>query len=193
MPALFCPFQPKCFLAVFHNGRAVGDEEDGLVLLLGLQGNVFYQLALRFGIQGTSGFVQKEDVALAQEGPGYGYTLGLAFRQASSAFAANGVHGIGEREDEVGTCHAQDLVHVCLGGVGVAQKEVVADGAAEQGVALGNVDKVATGVGRCHGAGIAVVHKFTPAKISLTRSNHIFLPILPKDYSRQNIAYYTFS
>ena len=132
MTALFCPLQPQSLLAVFHNGRAVGDEEDGLVLLLGLQGNVFYQLALRFGIQGAGGFVQQEDVALAQEGTCNGNALGLAFRQAGSAFTANGVQGIGERENEIGTCHVDGPVHILFGGVRVAQKQIVADGAAER-------------------------------------------------------------
>ena len=50
MTALFCPLQPQSLLAVLHNGGAVGDEKDGLVLLLGLTGDVFYQLALRFGV-----------------------------------------------------------------------------------------------------------------------------------------------
>ena len=52
-------------------------------------------------------------------------------------------------------------MHILFGGVRVDQEQIVADGAAEQGVALGNVDKVATGVGRCRSRRVLVVELHT--------------------------------
>lgn len=101
----------------------------------------------RFGVEGGGGFVQQQDVAGAQQGAGDGNALGLSFAEAATLLVERGVDAVGQLEYEVGSGGAQGLVHGGFGGLRVAHQQIVADGAAEEGVSLGNVDEVGPGFG----------------------------------------------
>lgn len=107
----------------------------------------------RFGVEGGGGFVQQQDVAGAQQGAGNGDALGLSFAEAATLLVEGGVDAVGQLEYEVGSGGAQGLVHGGFGGLRVAHQQVVADGAAEEGVALRNVDEVGPGFGGDFGCG----------------------------------------
>ena len=134
--------------AVVEEGEAVGDEDDGLIAGAGLEGDVLDELLLGLGVEGRSGFVEQEDIAVTQERPSDGDSLGLTFRKAFAGLAAMEVQTLLLAEDELGTRHSERDTHLLVGGVGIAEKEVVADGTGEEGVALGDVDEVTTGARR---------------------------------------------
>ena len=117
-------------LAIVYHGGAVGDEKDCLLFFLGLRGDVGDELLLGLGVEGTGSLVQEQDVALSEQGAGYGNALCLPLGEACAALSANGVDGLRQSEDEIGTCQSECLMHVCLGGQGVPQEQVVANGSA---------------------------------------------------------------
>ena len=87
-------------------------------------------------------------MAGTEEGAGNGNALGLSFAEAAALFVEVSVYSVGEGEDEVGTGGAEGLEHFRLAGMRVTHEEVIADGAAEKSVALGDVDEVGACLGR---------------------------------------------
>ena len=117
-----------------QRGGAVGDDDEGVAV--GVGGKAGQKGGFGFGVEGGGGFVEQEKAAFAQEGAGYGDPLGLAFAQAASSFAADGIQTFREFKDEVGGCQVQHLAHLCLTGLRVAEQQVVTYAAAHQGIAL---------------------------------------------------------
>lgn len=96
-------------------------------------------------VEGGTELIKKKDAAGTQEGTGYGDALGLPLGETASPFEARGVETGGKFEDKVRCGRVQSLSHTLLGGVRVTHLKVFADGAAEEGVALRNIDEVAAG------------------------------------------------
>ena len=116
------------------DGGAVGDEKHGL-LRVGRKETVV-QFALGGFVEGTADLVEQEDVATVEQSAGDGDTLGLTFAESTTPLAQFGVETVGQVEDEVGTGGMEHSAQFVVGGIRASQLEVVADGAAHQGIAL---------------------------------------------------------
>ena len=112
----------------------MGDEEHGLVGIGGEKAAV----ELTFGglVERAADLVEQEDVTAMQQSAGDGDTLSLTFAESATTFAQFGIETIGQVEHKVGTGSVQYLAQFGVGGVGLSQLQVVADGAAHQGVSL---------------------------------------------------------
>lgn len=130
------------------DGGTMGDDEDGLAPVE-TACEVVEQALLCVGVEGAGCLVEEQYAAFAQQGAGYGDALGLSLAESGAEFAAQGVEPVGLLQDEVGTGALQGARHLLFGGIGVAEEEVVAHGAAEKGVALGDVDQVAASEWTC--------------------------------------------
>ena len=97
-------------------------------------------------VERSANFIQQHNITRAEEAAGDGDALGLALAEAGATFATLGVDALRELEHEVGHGGLEDLVEFLVGSIGLGQLEVVADGAAHQGVALGHKDKVGAGL-----------------------------------------------
>ena len=126
--------------------RVVGDEDEGALAQAGAY--ALDEQTFSLGVEGGGRLVEQEDAALAEETACYGDPLGLSFAESGSAFAAEGIEAVWEVEDEVGDRCVEGVTHLFVGSVGLAYEEVVTDCAADQGVALRDVDDVATGARR---------------------------------------------
>lgn len=109
---------------------------------------VFHQLRLGGGIQRGTELVQQEDAARAEEPPGDGDALCLAFAQARAPFPASRVQPVGKFKHEIRHGGPQGVHHLGFRRLGIAHEEVFPDGSAEEGVPLRDIDEVAAGGGR---------------------------------------------
>ena len=125
---------------VIHDGEAMGDKDDGAIGKMLFE--VLKQFFFGFDVEGRRGFIEQEDLAGVENGTGDGDSLRLAFGETSTLFGTPGVKTLGKVEDEVGEREVEGFVHGFEGGFGVAHEEVFANGAREEGVALGNVGNV---------------------------------------------------
>jgi hypothetical protein len=112
-----------------HDGLTVGDEDHRLVTVACLQ--IVEQLSFGVDVKGGSGFVEQQEVAVAEQCTRYGYTLRLTFRKSAAQFPARGVKLFGQGEYEVGAGDMEHLAHFILSGVGVAECQIIAYSAAE--------------------------------------------------------------
>ena len=126
--------------------RVVGDEDEGALTQAGAY--ALDEQTFGLGVEGGGRFVEQEDAALAEQSACYGDPLGLSFAESGSAFAAEGIEAVREVEDEVGDRCVEGVAHLFVCGVGLAYEEVITDCAADQGVALWDVDDVAAGARR---------------------------------------------
>lgn len=126
--------------------RVVGDEDESALTQAGA--DALDEQTFGLGVEGGGRLVEQEDAALAEEAACYGDPLGLSFAKSGSAFAAEGVEAVWEVEDEVGDRCVEGVAHLFVSGVGLAYEKVVTDSAADQGVALRDVDDVAAGARR---------------------------------------------
>lgn len=138
--------------------RVVGDEDEGALTQAGA--DTLDEHTFGLGVEGGGRLVEQEDAALAEQSACYGDPLGLSFAESGSAFAAEGIEAVREVEDEVGDRYVEGVAHLFVSGVGLAYEEVVTDCAADQGVALWDVDDVAAGARRgLYGlAGAVILH-----------------------------------
>ena len=107
-------------------------------------------MPFRFGIKGGSSFVQQQDVSGTEEGAGDGDTLELALGQTRTPLTNGSVQSLLQRGGEiVGTGDVQrpQDAGFIVGGGGVGEGYDLADGAAEQVVALGHVGEQAAPAG----------------------------------------------
>ena len=118
----------------------MGDEEEGATLVA--LDDALEDAALGGGIEGGGGFVEEEDGGWSQQGAGYADALGLSFTQSYAHFAERGVKAVGKFEDEIGSGRSEGFAHFQLGSGRVAQEEVVANRAAQEGIALGHVTEI---------------------------------------------------
>ena len=123
----------------------MGDDDEGVAV--GVGGKAGQKGGFGFGVEGGGGFVEQEKAAFAQEGAGYGDSLGLAFAQAASSFAADSIQAVREFKDEVGGCQVQHLAHLFFTGLRVAEQQVVTYAATHQGIALWHKYYIAAGEG----------------------------------------------
>ena len=126
----------------------MGDEEEGATLVA--LNDALEDAALGGGIEGGGGFVKEQDGGGAQQGAGDADALGLSLAQSYTHLAQRGVDALGKVEDEVGGGGFEGLTHFLLGGGRVAQEEVVANRAAQEGIALWHVAEI-TAVSGCDG------------------------------------------
>lgn len=124
-------------LHVVADGIVVGDPDEGLAELAMLE--LLEDLTLGMWIEGRGGFVHDEDATRLKQGSGYGYALCLTFGESAAFLAARGVEGIWKIEDEVGRGTVEGIAHLSLGGIELAELEVLAYGASQEAIALGNV------------------------------------------------------
>ena len=162
LPRIFlCPsggfVQTNGVGAELGGGLLVGDEQEGLVGYPALQTGE--QLAFGVAVERRGGLVEQKDAAGTQQTAGNGDALGLTFAEAAAELAAQGVETVGQLVDEFGHGGVEYAAKLVVGGVGLAEQEVLTDGAAEQGVALGHVDEVATGAGGCGDGALVVVER----------------------------------
>ena len=100
-------------------------------------------MPLRGGVQGRRGLVEQHNAAASEQGTGDSDALGLALAEPTASLGANGVKALREVGDKVATDEVENTPEVVVSGTGAGNEQVVADGAAEQGVALRYVDEVA--------------------------------------------------
>ena len=112
----------------------MGDEKHGL-LWVGRKETVI-QFALCGFVEGTADLVKQEDVATVEQSSGDGDTLSLALTESAAMLTKFGVKTVGQVEDEVSTGGMQYLAQFVVGGIGLCQLQIIADGAAHQGIAL---------------------------------------------------------
>ena len=122
----------------------MGNEDHGLLRVGFEQTAVEFMLCLF--VEGGADFIQQHNITRAEEAAGDGDALGLAFAKTGATFATLGVDALWELEHEVGHGGMEDLVEFLVGGIGLGQLEVIADGATHQGIALRHKDKVGTGL-----------------------------------------------
>lgn len=103
---------------------------------------------LGLGVKGRRRLIQKDHSTWAEEGSGDGDALGLAFAEAGAFFAADGVKAVRKVMHELGDRRVEGVADVLVGCVWLAHEEVVSDGAADQGVALRDINYVAAGAWR---------------------------------------------
>ena len=61
-------------VAIFHYGRAMGNEDDGLAM----RGKeILQELTFGLRVERTGSLIEEHDAAIAQKTPGDGYALGL--------------------------------------------------------------------------------------------------------------------
>ena len=126
----------------------MGDEEEGATLVA--LDNALEDTALGGSIEGGGGFVEEQNGGRAQQGAGYADALGLSFTQSYTHFAERSVKAVGKFEDEIGSGRSEGFAHFLLGSGRVAQEEVVANRAAQEGIALWHVAEK-TAVSGCDG------------------------------------------
>ena len=126
--------------------RVVGDEDEGALTQAGAY--ALDEQTFGLGVEGGGWLIEQEDAALAEEAACYGDSLGLSFAESGSAFAAEGVEAVREVEDEVSDRCVEGVAHLFVCGVCLAYEKVVTDSAADQGVALWDVDDVTAGARR---------------------------------------------
>lgn len=126
--------------------RVVGHKDEGALAQAGT--DALDEQTFGLGVEGRGRLIKQEDAALAEQSTCYGDPLGLSFAESGSAFAAEGVEAVREVEDEVGDRCVEGVAHLFVGGVGLAYEKVVTDCAADQGIALRDVDDVAAGAWR---------------------------------------------
>ena len=115
----------------------MSDDEHGLVRHLPQVGQ---QTGLCGLVQCAGGFVQQQHGAVGEDGPGDGDTLELALGQTRTPLTNGSVKSLLQRGGEiVGTGDVQrpQDAGLIIGGGGVGEGYDLADGAAEQVVALG--------------------------------------------------------
>ena len=127
--------------AILRDPFAVGNEDHRLTRRFFRE--VVHQLLLGIGIEGGAELVQQQDRARPQQAAGDGDPLGLAFAQAGAAFAAAGVQPVRKREHEFRDGRFQGRAHLIFRRLGIAHQEILANGAAEERIALRNIDQVA--------------------------------------------------
>ena len=120
-----------------HCGKAMGNDKGctpGEKRLKGLADEGF-----TFGVEGTGGFVENEEVGLEENGTGDADALTLPTTEESTAVADGGIVGLGELKDEVvGLSNLRRLFDLLPGGTGSAVGDVVPDGVVEQECVLFN-------------------------------------------------------
>ena len=134
----------------------MGDKDHRVSLLAE---DVLQQLPLGVGVERTRSLIEEHHRTVSQQRTRYGDALSLSFAQSAALLAALRVEARGQLAHEVGAGRMQRLQHILVGGIEIAQPEVVAYGAAQQRVALRHVDQVAAQAGR-HRAGVAAVVDF---------------------------------
>ena len=134
--------------AIAQDFWTMGDEEEGATLVA--LDNALEDAALGSSIEGGGGFVEEQDGGWAQQGAGYADALGLSFTQSYTHFAERGVKAVGQVEDEIGSGRSEGFAHFLLGSGRVAQEEVVANRATQEGIALGHIAEI-TAVSGCDG------------------------------------------
>lgn len=114
-----------------HRAEAMGDDEAGAVLAQGVEGLLDEVLALR--VHGGGGFVEQEDGRVFQEGAGHGEALPFAPAESHAALADFGIQAFLLPFHEVfGAGELEGLPQLVVGGVGLAEEEVVPHGAGEE-------------------------------------------------------------
>ena len=74
-----------------------------------------------------------------EQGTGNGDALCLSFGEATTLLATEGVEAIGQVIDKEGAGTRQGIAHLVIGGIELAELEIVANGAAQEAVALWHV------------------------------------------------------
>lgn len=112
----------------------MGDEKHGLLWVC--RKETVIQFALGGFVEGAADLVEQQDVATVEQSAGDGDTLRLALAESAAALTQFGVDAVGQVKDEVSTGGMQHLAQFVFGGVRLCQLQVIADGAAHQGIAL---------------------------------------------------------
>ena len=107
-----------------------------------LQTQVLKQLLLSVNIQSTGGFIQQEYTACSQQSSGNGYPLSLTFAQSCSEFTAEGIKSLWQLPYEVGTGSMQDIIHLGLSSIGIAEQQIIPDGSAKQRITLRDIHQI---------------------------------------------------
>ena len=141
----------------------MSDQDEGTSAQAGADAVDEQTLCLR--VEGGRRLVEQEDAARAEKAAGDGDALCLAFAEAGSVFAAEGVKTVREVVHEFCDCGVQCVAQLFVGCVGFADKEVIADGAAYECVALRHIDDVAT----CSGRGLYLFFAVVVHDSSLVR------------------------
>ena len=127
--------QDEDLIGVLYRGDALGNDDDGGVLQVFLEGLPDGRLCGR--VHSGGGVVQNEDSGLAQHGPGDTKPLLLAAGDVGAALGQHGVKPVGEGHDKVvGLGVFGGLDDLFLGGVRTAPEKVFPDGSGEEHVGL---------------------------------------------------------
>lgn len=111
-------------------------------------GQTLHHYEFGLGIESRTEFVQQKDAARTQEAACYGYALGLSLGQTGSCLETLSVQSSRELKYEISRSSMQSGIQLFFCSIWITHKEIVPDSAAEQTVALRNVDEIATRSGR---------------------------------------------
>ena len=153
-----CSFHLNYLRTVSYDSRPMCDTNDGLTRLATVE--VLEELLFGMHVEGAGRFVQEQYGAFAKQGTGDGDALSLPFAEAGTQLSAEGIQSVGTVHDEAGTGRLQGFAHVILRSIGIAKQQVVADGAAEEGVALRDIDQVVARPGRNPHGLLFVIHLY---------------------------------
>ena len=106
---------------------------------------VVHQFRLGLGIERGTEFVQEQDAARTQEAAGDGDPLRLTLAEAGPTLAAAGIQPFGQGEHEASHGGFQGRIHFLLRRFRVAHQQILADGSAEQRIALRHIHEIAAG------------------------------------------------
>ena len=125
-------------VAFFNCGQAMGNDDEGGILLQGVQSG--FDRVLCDGIQITCGFVHDNDIGIFKECSCDGKPLSLTAGEIGTVFVQTGFVFHGQLVDEImcsAHCAGADEIVVCS--IGIGQTQVFCNGTAEQEGVLRNI------------------------------------------------------
>src|SRR5919112_85911 len=120
-------------VGVPHRRDPLGDDEDRAVLLAHEPVQGLLDGSLRLGVHGRGAVIENEEPRVDEERPRYGDPLPLSARETDAPLADNGVVAIRELIYELSGLGRLGCSHdLLIGGVGFAERHVIAHGACEE-------------------------------------------------------------
>ena len=118
-------------IRIAHSGQAVGDHKHGAALHQPV--HALFNQGLGAGVDAAGGFVQNQHRRVRNGRPGDGQQLPLPLRKILAVAGDRGVIPLGQASNErVGVGQLGRSHHLLIGGVQLAEADVVRNGAGEQ-------------------------------------------------------------
>ena len=114
-------------------------------------------------VQRGSRFIQQHDASSSEQTPGNGYSLGLSFTESCSGLPTDGVQSIRKFHDEFSGSIVQGAGHFFFRGVRFSEHQIFPYRSAYEGIALRDIDEIASRHCSCRDFFLIVVQCDTAA------------------------------